>query len=145
MKSRIIFAVVFLLVLIPASNVMGQCMYTRTFTSGFSPGYHTAGITFLTGSDLPNNCMLTVSNGPSMGCSILFTAPGSFNCPPTVATDCVVLVGFVSTPIASAPRTCQWTCSCGAGVETFRIDNSHGLPVELMEFSVEGTGESDRK
>jgi hypothetical protein len=42
------------------------------------------------------------------------------------------------------PAFCQWTCNCGAGTETFRIDGAiDGLPVELMEFSVEDEGEAD--
>jgi len=143
MKCRTVLAIVFLLVLIPASNVMGQCAYSRTFITGLFPGYQTAGVTFLTGGNQPNNCVLTFSNGPSLGCTILFTAPGNANCPVTAAANCVVLAGYVSTPVASAARTCQWTCSCGAGVETITIDNSHGLPVELMEFTVDEAGDTD--
>jgi hypothetical protein len=119
-------------------------MYSRTFITGFIPSYETAGLTFLTGGNQPAGCVLTLSNvGPSSGCTTLFTAPGNYNCPTAVAANCVVLAGFVKTPVASGARTCQWTCSCGAGTETFRIDNSHGLPVELMEFSVDDTGETE--
>ena len=143
MKCRAVFAVVFLLVLIPASDALGQCMYSRTFITGLFPGYQTAGVTFLTGGNQPTNCLLTLSNGPSLGCTILFTSPGNVNCPATVAANCVVLAGFVNTPVASAARTCQWSCSCGAGPETITINNSHGLPVELMEFSVDDTGETE--
>jgi hypothetical protein len=34
---------------------------------------------------------------------------------------------------------CNWTCNCGPGSTTvaFVIDGSDGLPVELMDFSIE--------
>ena len=39
----------------------------------------------------------------------------------------------------TASPYCAWTCTCGTALNPgVRIDGSDGLPVELMDFSVEG-------
>lgn len=40
-------------------------------------------------------------------------------------------------PSATMNPFCSWTCSCGSGSFSLMIDGSDGLPVELMDFSVE--------
>ena len=135
-----LMTVVVVILLVPALG-SAQCMV-------FGPPYATAtymgsqyvGVTFLTGSSLPTNCtpMGTVLPGGGLRCRTLITPATMYNCPlATMGGMCRGLLAAV--PLTALPGTfmCTWTCDCGAGPEVFVIDNSDGLPVELMDFEVE--------
>jgi len=40
-------------------------------------------------------------------------------------------------PSATVNPFCSWTCSCGTGAFAVVTDGSDGLPIELMDFTVE--------
>lgn len=113
----------------------------------FGPPYATAmlplsnyvGVTFLTGSSQPTNCTPGYTM-TAMGavCVVVLTPSTKYNCPAaTMGGMCRGLLAKL--PLTALPGTfrCSWMCDCGAGPETFVIDNADGLPVELMEFSVD--------
>lgn len=57
--------------------------------------------------------------------------------PATQPRMTVTASAAVGTPMPS----CQWTCTGGCGTVT--IDNTDGLPVELMEFDVEAAADAE--
>ena len=86
----------------------------------------------LTGN--PGLCSNTMSSNV-LNCATALRFAGSGPCP-TGTMNCRVLFA-VATGVTTnpTPRYCSAVCgACG----TLLIDNSDGLPVELMEFSIEG-------
>lgn len=74
------------------------------------------------------NCNTTAMNGAT--CDIQPAAMGTWR-----------LRAFPGTTAMTVPpgqKYCQWECSCnGNGPEAVRIDGSSGLPLELMEFTID--------
>lgn len=73
-------------------------------------------------------------------CTQFLTSPGTLNNCSAGVTKCHALVGIISitmiggVPTMAGPHSCAWNCGpCGS----FTINEADGLPVELMEFSVE--------
>ena len=58
-------------------------------------------------------------------------------CFPTAVPNMTNIVVASATTMAVMP-SCSWTCQCGASTPTFQIDGNDGLPVELMDFAIEG-------
>ena len=48
---------------------------------------------------------------------------------------------FLSATASGPNPSCQWNCGCG----TVRIDGTDGLPVELLEFEVDGGETLDKE
>ncbi len=97
---------------IPVSS-QAQCVVSSSNASSTPPTI----FVFKTLSTVVN-CALTMSMNV-LGCF------------PTAGTSTSILSASAST--AATNPSCAWACDCG-GVT---IDSSNGLPVELMEFSVE--------
>lgn len=100
-----------------------QCMVASTPTTmGTQGGMAYIGVSkVLSGSYL---CSLKVSSNVIPFCNL---AGGA-------ATVTYLTAAAFTT---AANPICQWSCDCGMGPESIAIDGNDGLPVELMEFSVE--------
>ena len=65
--------------------------------------------------------------------------PNSYNCP-AGTMNCsgllarIQLTGPMGVPTMAGAHSCQWTGCCGT--QTFTINQSNGLPVELMDFEI---------
>ena len=68
------------------------------------------------------NCQLTATN------NVLNCQPG-----PTIGVSSSVSYVYATAATAATNPSCAWNCGCGA----VTIDTNDGLPVELMDFSVE--------
>jgi hypothetical protein len=121
-KSSFFFISTLLLICVVAlpTQVRSQCNVISTYQFPFSPPILVSKILDASGS-----CALV----PPANAASCF--PGAL--PATVAT----LIA-VASPTTMNPY-CNWVCNCGPGYTSvpFRIDGSDGLPVELMDFSVE--------
>ncbi|MEM7582828.1 MAG: hypothetical protein AAF560_05565 [Acidobacteriota bacterium] len=69
----------------------------------------------------------------SSGVCSLQMSMNVLGCAPTAAPDTTTLL--VASATAANP-SCSWNCNCG-GDGTIVIDSNDGLPVELMDFSIE--------
>ena len=68
-----------------------------------------------------------------------FCTPGADNafiCRPSAAMSTLTLRAQAYPGVTNNP-VCSWTCSCDGGPDTVVIDGGDGLPVELMDFTVE--------
>jgi hypothetical protein len=111
-----VFVLVFLLG--HPSGVKSQCVVTNT-------GMTTIGSLIIVTKTLsaPYQCTLTMMNAD-------FCFPGYA---PVITAQLVA-----SAYTATVNPTCAWACACGTGAPPHvAIDGSDGLPVELMDFSVE--------
>ena len=94
-------------------------------------------------------CAVTFTNLSTFPSTIVVTkqlsAPATCNLGPQNALNCFSgPVGpgpkayFVASALtATMSPSCNWTCTCGSGLITVTIDGNDGLPIELMDFSVE--------
>jgi hypothetical protein len=135
--------------------VYGPPYATATYTRPAGTVFKYVGITFTTRNPTylcapPGTVASMAGNGGQ--CRQVVTNAGNYNCPPGtmqclgfLARVPLTMVGGV--PTMTGPHSCTWTCNCGPGAGTmvFTIDNSDNLPVELMEFSVEGTDEAEAR
>ncbi len=117
----------------PAADA--QCMIIGTNTFNNAPSTYSATKTF-SGSPGAVICTVVSMGANGTGCLPAQTAAPGFNsCPTAAGPGCRRLIATITSPTASMQaRFCQFDCGpCGA----VRIDNSNGLPVELMDFSIE--------
>ena len=84
---------------------------------------------YLTTGSFYNVCSTTSSNAQDCGKSTAVKKAAK-------GVNTNGLRALANTGLTTMPF-CQWQCDCGAGPETFRIDGGDGLPVELMDFSIE--------
>lgn len=79
-------------------------------------------------------CSVTASmNVVDCGGVTFVRSPGSVNCP-TGGGNCLALLAQLDVQsLTPAPRSCMFNCPCG----NVTIDNSDGLPVELLSFGID--------
>ncbi len=147
MQQRLTLLLAFHLLII-STAVYGQCNYVP----GTQPRIQTdAGVrsiawtlTGTPGCTPTSDPSLTVNGASCEGAYV--SAPGSFYCPAGTMSCSVLNVRIAITsmgaPTMTGSHTCSWNCgTCG----TIVIDNGNGLPVELMEFSVDGDSDDGRE
>ena len=118
---RLVLVLVMLLG-IPAA-VDSQCAVTMQMTTTFTG---TPDLIIITKTlSMAGNCVTAMSNADGCG-----RAPA--------ASMATMLVASAYTNTMNP--YCSWVCNCGSGYtnENIVTDSSDGLPVELMDFSIEG-------
>ena len=102
-----------------APTTHSQCMYTTTFCYSFPMGGPYTMFVCFKNLTMDESCatMTVTSGGAATTC---YYIPGQDR-----------LVGGQA-PTAMGPGYCQVVCNCG----TMRIDETDGLPVELMDFVI---------
>lgn len=132
----IMLASLFSTMLASPGPTVAQCNYVNYNVGG--PSAPLIGHVFSSLFFPTTTCTNIMSNNAMCGNG--FTFAGGFNCP-AGTMNCLVLVAQASmTMVSPTPHTCSANCGPCANV---RIDNSDGLPVELMGFSVEGDEATD--
>ena len=109
-----------------------QC--TILYSADTSPAPNTAQIVrILQGSTAAVPCSTTAMTNVN-ACVVAGVGSGSYGCTNTMGCRALVAIasGVTTNP---TPRSCQWNCAPACGTQL--IDNSNGLPVELMEFSID--------
>lgn len=117
---------------ISPSLASAQC--TILYSADTSAAPNTAQIVrILQGSTAAVPCSTTAMTNVN-ACVVAGVGSGSYGC--TNSMGCRALVAIASGVTTNpTPRSCQFNCAPACGTQL--IDNSNGLPVELMEFSVE--------
>ncbi len=64
-------------------------------------------------------------------------------CNPASAAATFILAATQTNAAFQSSAFCSWNCTNGTGSATCRINLSDGLPIELMEFSVESSKAGD--
>ena len=110
------------LALLSPSNLLAQCMLSPVVVG--MPGANTITVyQYFTLASRPQGCVATASN--------------AYGCYPALAPDTMNVSFLLASAMTATTMTmnvsCVWDCDCG----TVTIDNSDGLPVELMEFAVD--------
>lgn len=125
-----VLIVAFLALVLGPAAVHAQCMVTSTFQNTYFTGSTTFFVSKQLGGTYP--CRLTARNARS--------------CNPGVTSSTNVSYLSATAVVATTNPFCNWVCDCGGGPTLISINTSDGLPVELMEFDVNGKeegGETD--
>lgn len=118
-----------------AATARAQCnVINTTDLQGGPPAFI---IKVFSGSPGQVSCATSTSSNVAF-CGVVTAFAGNSGCP-TGGANCRAVTAYVSAPGPSA-HFCNFNCgACGTVV----IDNTDGLPVELMEFSVEPSADVD--
>ena len=121
MKSRILrilpsLVLVFAFLFVQPGSVKSQCSVASTSATVMGNAFSVLKIL-----SAAENCSPTVVN--------------AMTCSPTMATTTTGLFARATTmSVATTMVSCAWNCGCG----TVTTTEADGLPVELMDFSIEG-------
>ncbi len=108
-------------VLFAPAPVDSQCAVTNT-TPGFtSPSF----IQIYKTLSMAGDCVTTMSN--------------AFGCGRAPAASMATMLIASALPMSTMNPYCNWVCDCGAGytAESISTGPADGLPVELMDFSID--------
>lgn len=106
------------LLVLPA-EVVSQCNVTMTMSyATFAPA------------------TINVTKTLSAAAACMTTAMNAYGCFPGAASFTTNMLN--ATRMGTANPFCNWSCACGVGsAPHVTINNSDGLPVELMDFAIE--------
>ncbi len=118
-----------LAVLSSVSGAQAQCATAGVTVMNLSPGVWVEKT--LTGKASTVTCTPTASTGVA-SCGWDTRGGGAGNCGQPASKACLLVYGIHA---ATGPgvRACHFSCNCGSVV----LDNSDGLPVELLGFAVD--------
>lgn len=128
-----------LLISLTFSPATASAQCTVVYSADTSPAANTAQIVrILAGSTPAVPCSTTAMTNVN-ACVVAGVGSGSYGCVNTMGCRALVAIasGVTTNPTM---RSCQFNCGvCG----TQLIDNSNGLPVELMGFAIEDGGDDE--
>lgn len=115
-RFMLILALLLVCLFVQPLRLESQCNISTTLPSSFGSTFTVVKI--LT---MATTCTRTLTNAAS--------------CDPTgPAVTASLFASAMTSTVATTAVACGWNCGCGQ----VTIDQSDGLPVELMSFSVEG-------
>lgn len=101
-----------------------QCAVTTTMVNTFGTA-----ISVYKNLSVPATCMSLMNQNVNA-------------CFPTASPNNTTILVASANTMAMMP-SCSWSCMCGTATITVVTDSSDGLPVELLEFSVDDVAEND--
>ncbi len=95
---------------------------------------------------VPGGCSSVASFSPNGAiCQMYTRGPGIYNCPAgmncQILLASVYLTGSMGMPMTPGTHMCTWTCTGCPGTQVFQTNNMNGLPVELLDFSIDESGD----
>ena len=96
-----------------------QCAVTSTTQTSFPP-------TLIVTKQLSNIAFCSLVGQNALACF-----------PGTGVPMSTFILAASANPTATMSPFCSWTCSCGTGAFTVVTNGSDGLPIELLDFTVE--------